>query len=128
MRTIHPFLLAKKIPFTCSNPQVIHIMSQIRIGYHDKERLRLQSTRTRNKIASCWSQTSTKENLQIKPSQVEALALNGGWHAWATTTKLMRFFSICFTKCFRNKSESLSEIKIKIFQNENAFIWKKFAK
>ena len=31
-------------------------------------------------IASYWSQISTQENLQIKPSQVEILALNGGWH------------------------------------------------
>jgi len=42
-------------------------------------------------IASYWSQTSIKENLQIKPSQVETLAINAGWHAWATTRKLMRF-------------------------------------
>jgi len=32
-------------------------------------------------MACCWSQTSTQENLQIKPSQMETLALNGGWHA-----------------------------------------------
>ena len=25
-------------------------------------------------------------NLQTKPSQVETLALNGGWHAWVTTS------------------------------------------
>ena len=50
-----------------------------------------------------------------KPSQVEILALNGGWHVWTTTTKLMRFFSICFTKCFRNKSESVSKTKIIYF-------------
>ena len=31
-------------------------------------------------------------------------------------------FSICFKKCFRNKSESVSETNIKFFQNENVFI------
>jgi len=34
----------------------------------------------------------------------------------ALTTKLMRFFSICFTKCFRNKNENVSEMKIKFFE------------
>jgi len=51
------------------------------------------------------------------------LALNGGWRTWATTTKLMRFvFSICFTKCFRNKSGSVFETKPNFFVNDDVFI------
>ena len=37
-------------------------------------------------------------------------------------------FSVYFTKCFRSKSENVSETKIKIFWNENVFIQKTFAK
>ena len=65
-------------------------------------------------------------NLQINPSHVKTMALNGGWHAWATTRKLIRFFSICFTKCFLNESkiflkrkffylENICETKVKLF-------------
>jgi len=55
MRTIHPLLLAKKIPFT----QVIRLMSQIPRRHFPEDRLSQQGkaqnslpTRTRNKIAS----------------------------------------------------------------------------
>jgi len=41
MRTIHPLLLARKIPFTYSKPQVIRIMSQIPQRHFPKERFRL---------------------------------------------------------------------------------------
>jgi len=47
MRTIHPLFLAKKIPFTYSKPQVFVLCHKSlkdispRIGYHNKERLRL---------------------------------------------------------------------------------------
>jgi len=55
-------------------------------------------------------------------SQAETLALNGGWHAWATTTILMRLFSTDFTKCFRNESESFSETKINFIKTEMFYL------
>jgi len=47
------------------------------------------------------------------PFQVETLAVNRGWNAWATTTKLMRFFGLVL--------RSVSETKVKCFRNENNF-------
>jgi len=38
--------------------------------------------------------------MQIKPSEVETLALNGGRHVLATTTKLMQFFFDLFHEVF----------------------------
>jgi len=98
------------------------------VGHHNKERLGLAYTSASHSSQltnnNCQAQTCAQYdrellepdievgNLQIKLSQVETLALSGGWHAWATTKKLMRFFSVFFTKCFRNKSESVSETKM----------------
>jgi len=81
MGTIHPLLLAKKIPFTYSKPQVVRLMSGIPQTHFPKCRSsqqrktqtslhvcftchsRLTTTaklrRTRNTIASYCSQTST---------------------------------------------------------------------
>jgi len=92
------------------------------IGYHNKERLRLVYTYAQYDRELLEPDIDIGENLQIKPSQVETLALNGGWNTWATTTKPMRFFSISSSKCFRNKSDSVSETKINFFSNENVFI------
>jgi len=36
----------------------------------------------------------------------------------------MRFFSVCFTKCFRNKSESVSKTKLK-FVETKIFLFRK---
>ena len=47
-------------------------------------------------------------------SQAETLALNGGWHAWATTTILMRLFFDWFYEVFPKR-------KRKLFRNENKF-------
>jgi len=54
----------------------------------------------------------------MKISQVEILALIGGWHSGGMTTKLTRFFSIYFTKCFRKKIKifvSVFEMNVKLF-------------
>jgi len=80
-------------------------MSQIPQRHSPKDRLSQQGkTQTSLRVRAIRSRATgarhRQENLQIKPSQVETLGLNGGWHAWTTTIKLMQFFSVCFTKCF----------------------------
>jgi len=79
------------------------------------------STESSNAWAAKRACREVNTGLQIKPSQVETLALNGGWHAWAITTKPMRFFSICFTKCFRNKKIFFKKLFRKHLRNEGVF-------
>ena len=97
-----------------------------RIGYHNKEIFRLVYTyaqydrellEPRHRHRSiCKSNLLKWEHWPLTES---------AWYAWATTTKLMRFYSICFTKCFRIKSESASETKMflvrKHLRNESVF-------
>jgi len=75
--------------------------------------------------AACWRQTSTKENLQSKPSHVETLALNAGWHARATTRKSD---AICFWNAFDLlfflQNEKDFEKQVKVFPTRKKFFWK----
>jgi len=84
-------------------------MSQISQRHFPKNRLSQQGmTQTSLHVPAIRSRATGarhrhKENLQIKPFQVVAVAFNEGWHAWATTRKAdaIRFrfgFDLLFCK------------------------------
>ena len=107
--------LSQKIPFTYCKPQVARLMSQIPQVHFPKDRLSQQGkSQTSLHVRAIRSRATGAR-------QVETLALNGGWHAWGTTSKLLRFFSIFL--------RNVSETKVKVFpkrkyffQNKNLFI------
>jgi len=82
MRTIHPLLLAKKMPFTHSKSQVIRLMSHIPqkqfpgIGYHNKERLRLVYT------SAQYDPEMLEPNIDIGESANPSLLK---WKHWPST-------------------------------------------
>ena len=119
MRTIHPFLLAKKIPFTYSKPQVIRLMSQILQRHFPKDWLSPQGkTQTSLHVRAIRSRPTGTRHRHRRICKSNLLK----WKHWLSTKggtprpqNWCDFFSICFTKCFRNKSESVFETKIKLF-------------
>jgi len=123
MRTIHALLLAKKIPFTYSKREVIRLTSQIPQRHFPKDMLSQQrKTQTSLHVRAIRSRATgaahRHRRMQIKPfsngntGPQRRLARVGHDH------KTDAIFSICFTKCLRNKIESVSNTKI-IFLNEN---------
>jgi len=136
MRTIHPLLLAKKIPFTYSKPQVIRLMPQIPQRHFPKDRLsqgKTQSTRTRNTIASCWARH--RHRRICKSSLLKRKhwpSTEGGTHG-ARRKNWCDFFGLFYEvfpkqkwKCFRNKNKNF--LKRKCFYSENICETKVFSK
>jgi len=128
----------KDTPFTYSKTQVIRLMSQIP-QKHFPRRRSSQQGKTWTSLHVCFSLV-TADKQQPSSSDVRAirsrasgtrhrtrhsttrhrLALNGGRHAWATTTKLMRFFFDFLSET----KVSVSETKLQFFKG-NMFSFRK---
>ena len=82
MRKIHPLLIAKKIPFTYSKPQVIRLMSQIHQRHSPKDRLSQQGrTQTSLHVRAIWSRAIAAKHRHrwiCKPSLLK-------WKHWPST-------------------------------------------
>jgi len=57
---------------------------------------------------------------------VETLALNGGWQAWATTTKLVRFFFDLFYEMFPKQRRKCFLREKKFFLKTKMFLFRKY--
>jgi len=97
------------------------------IGYHYKERLKrvytYASIRSRGTGAKHRHRTICKSNL-LKWKHWPST--KGGTHGPRPQTDAI--FSICFTKCFQNKSESGSEPQTKIFGTKMLYFTKHLLK
>ena len=119
MRTIHPFLLTKKYHALTPNHKLYVLCHKSlkdispRIGYNNKERLRLVYTNAHYDRELLEPDIDTGESA----NQAFSSGNTGPQRRVArmvTTTKLMRFFRFVLW--------SVSKTKIKFFQNENVFI------
>jgi len=119
-RTIHPLLLAKRYnSLTLSHK--LHVLCHKslkdispRIGHHNKERLRLvYAVQSRATGARHRHRRICKSSL-LKWKHWPST--EGGTHG-AQPQNWCDFFNF-FAKCFRNKSESVSEMKVILFKTK----------
>jgi len=98
-------------------------------GCHNKERLRLvyKYAQYDRELPEPYIYIIESDNQAFSSGNTGPQRRVAGMHR-PRPQNWCEFFSICFTKCFRYKSESVSETKIEFFWNVIVFIEKTFAK
>jgi len=129
MRAVHLFLLTKKIPFTYSKPKGIRLRSQIPKRHFLKDRLSQKGkTQTSLHVRAVRSRATGARHRHRRICESSLLKWKHCWPSTEDGTHGSRPQNWCdfsfFAKCFRNKSESVSETKIN-FEKMKMFLFRK---